>query len=567
MAWAAAGNLALALAGLLAALAFVDLGLTARRGTAWPRGRWLLKGSTLALGVGALLLASRLLVLDGRIAYVRAQVDATVPLLYRLTALWAGQEGSLLFWAFLAALLAVALQDRLAREACLSPQNRAIVVAPFALGVAAFAFLALGAASPFSLADPAAPWRGLPLVLQTPEMVLHPPLLYLGYLLSGVPYTAYLASMVPVTGPAARRILRSTARTGARRAWIALSLGIILGARWAYLELGWGGYWAWDPVENAALLPWLLLTAYLHIAPPKPIRPAWEVGLGVAAFPLALLGVWITRTGSLDSIHAFADPGLGGWLAGLVGLAAAVPAVLWARGERPRPANAPWGWREAVVLILLAATLVVGVGTFLPWLSLLLAKTRLEANAAFYTRALAPLVLALLVLLGVARQWARSWRGVATHLAVVLVAIGLAGGLAQSEIRLVLEPGTSAVAGDLQVTLEALTEERSPTRTTVAAQARFDRTGGDGGFTLTSAKVFTPGESQPYTVVAIAHRAWGDLKLVLAGWEPGGRAASLVVTRHPLVGCLWLGGLLMVGGALDYSTLRRRWSHGAVHRH
>lgn len=567
MAWAAAGNLALAMAGLLAALAFVDLGLTARRGTPSPRRRWLLKGSSLALGVGTLILASRLLLVDGRLAYVRAQVDATVPLLYRLTALWAGQEGSLLFWALLAALLAVALQDRLAREACLSPQSRAVVVAPFALAIAAFAFLALGAASPFHLADPETRWRGLPLVLQTPEMVLHPPLLYLGYLLSGVPYTAYMASLLPGNEPSARDVLRKTARTAARRAWIALSLGIILGARWAYLELGWGGYWAWDPVENAALLPWLLLTAYLHIAPSKPVRPAWEVGLGMAAFPLALLGVWITRTGSLDSIHAFANPELGGCLAGLVALAAAVPAVLWVRGERPHPADAPWGWREAVVFILLAGTLVIGVGTFLPWLSFLLAGTPLEANAAFYTRALAPLALALVVLMGAARQWARSRRGAVIHLAMILVVIGLAGGLLQSEARLVLAPGASTVVGGLRVTLESLTEERLPSRTTVAAQARFDRPGRDGGFTLTSAKVFTAGDSQPYTVVAVAHRPWGDLKLVLAGWEPGGRAASLVVTRHPLVGCLWLGGLLMVGSALDYSTLRRRWSHGAVHRH
>ncbi len=235
--------------------------------------------------------------------------STTTPTFYKLAAPWSSQEGSLLLWVMLLSLwssLILFLTRRRVRE--IAPYATAVL-----LGFSAFfTSLAIFFANPFTTtASPPAEGAGLDPLLLHPSMMIHPPMLYSGYTLLTIPFAFGVGALV--TGRLGSEWI-SVTRRFALAAWLFLGIGILLGARWSYTELGWGGYWSWDPVENAALMPWLCITAFIHsimIQEKRGMLKVWNVSLVLAAGTLSILGTFLVRSGVLSSIHAFGASTLG----------------------------------------------------------------------------------------------------------------------------------------------------------------------------------------------------------------------------------------------------------------
>ncbi|MFN8188261.1 MAG: heme lyase CcmF/NrfE family subunit [Gaiellales bacterium] len=279
---------------------------------------------------GACLLASVILAVafvsdDFGFRYVADHSSRDLPPLYAFTAFWGGQEGSLLLWALILTAMGTAalwLNRRLVREAL--PWTVPILAAVAAF----FFFLLVVVSSPFATRPEAVEGAGLNPSLQNPYMVSHPPMLYLGYVGLTIPFAFAMAALV------SRRVDERwivATRRWTLAAWTFLGLGILIGAKWAYEEVGWGGWYAWDPVENAALMPWLVATAYLHsviVQEKKNMLRVWNVVLVALAFCLAVFGTFLTRSGVLNSIHAFAEGGVGPWLLAFICVVAAASGIL-----------------------------------------------------------------------------------------------------------------------------------------------------------------------------------------------------------------------------------------------
>jgi cytochrome c-type biogenesis protein CcmF len=248
---------------------------------------------------------------DFSLAYIRDHSNIALPAPYKFAALWSGQEGSLLFWAWLLSCYAFVVRFRHKVDVRLSAYASTNLAA-----IQVFFLLLLNfAAPPFSLVAGAAPadGNGLNPLLQYPEMVIHPPMLYLGYVGMSVPFAFALAALI-MRYPGEKWI--HITRRWTMVAWLFLTCGIILGAHWAYSVLGWGGYWGWDPVENASLLPWLSATAFLHsvmMQEKRGMMKTWNVWLIFTTFLLSIFGTFLTRSGVVSSVHAFAQSGIGEW--------------------------------------------------------------------------------------------------------------------------------------------------------------------------------------------------------------------------------------------------------------
>src|SRR5436309_330411 len=266
---------------------------------------------------------------------VAGHSSTTTPTFYKGAAAWSSQEGSLLLWVWLLSLWS-SLILRLTR-------HRVREIAPYATAVllgfgAFFTSLAVFFANPFATtASPPTEGAGLDPLLLHPSMMIHPPMLYSGYTLLTIPFAFAVGALV--TGRLGAEWI-ALSRRFALAAWLFLGIGILLGARWSYTELGWGGYWAWDPVENAALMPWLCTTAFIHsimIQEKRGMLKVWNVSLVLAAGTLAILGTFLVRSGVLDSIHAFGASTLGVPFVLLLGamIVAGIGLVLWRR-ERLR---------------------------------------------------------------------------------------------------------------------------------------------------------------------------------------------------------------------------------------
>ena len=274
-----------------------------------------LTGALAATAVASLVLLGALAAKDFTFTYVAEHTSRELPLGYTLAAFWSGQEGSLLLWLLVLlgmGVTAVAFNGRLVREVL--PWT-----VPILAGVSAFfALLLVFVATPF--ATQASPLDGLGLnpSLQNPYMLAHPPLLYLGYVGLTIPFAFAMAAL-------ASRVVDERWLVATRRwtlaAWTFLGIAILLGAKWAYEEVGWGGWYAWDPVENAALMPWLVATAYLHsvmVQEKKDMLRVWNATLVAGAFVLALFGTFLTRSGILSSIHSFTESSIGPWFLGFI---------------------------------------------------------------------------------------------------------------------------------------------------------------------------------------------------------------------------------------------------------
>jgi cytochrome c-type biogenesis protein CcmF len=373
-----------------------------------------LVGAFAATAVAALVLVHALQARDFSYVYVAEHSARKLPFPYSLTAFWGGQEGSLLLWLLVLTGLgsvAVTLNRDLIRR--LLPWT-----VPVLGGVATFFALLLAfVSSPFE--RQAAPLDGSGLVpsLQNPYMMIHPPLLYLGYVGLTIPFAFAAAALL--SGRADERWIVAT-RRWTLLAWTALGIGILLGAKWAYEEVGWGGYYAWDPVENAALMPWLASTAFLHsvmVQEKKNMLRVWNVVLVSLAFCLSLFGTFLTRSGVISSIHSFAQSTIGPWLLGFIAVAAAFATALifWRLPLlRTKTRLESLASREAAFLynnlLLVAFTLTVLWGVAFPLLSELVRGEKITVGPPYFDFFLRVFGLPVLLLMGIGPlvAWRRS---------------------------------------------------------------------------------------------------------------------------------------------------------------
>lgn len=359
----------------------------------------LILASSLALLV---LLAQR----DFRVKYVADYTSKDLPLVYALTAFWGGQAGSLLFWTLVLSLFGVIVlfQNREKRRELLP-----YVIATI-LGVQLFfATLMLYAANPFATLETVpADGRGLNPLLQNFFMILHPPFLYLGYVGFTVPFAFAIAALVLKKSDP--DWIRAT-RRWTLVSWLFLTSGILLGGHWAYLELGWGGYWAWDPVENASLMPWLTATAFLHsvmIQEKKGMLKRWNLILIILTFELCIFGTFLTRSGIVSSVHSFAGSNLGPlFLVFLLTSNLFALGLVLSRREATRTEQPILSLlsRESSFLfnnlIFVSITFAVFWGTLFPVLSEAVAGEKVSVSAPFFNSVTWPLALALLILTGI----------------------------------------------------------------------------------------------------------------------------------------------------------------------
>ncbi|MGO9974988.1 MAG: heme lyase CcmF/NrfE family subunit [Solirubrobacteraceae bacterium] len=347
---------------------------------------------------------------------VVAQTSATtIPTFYKLAAPWSSQQGSLLLWVLLLSLwssLVLYATRRRMRE-----------IAPYATAVllgfgAFFDAMAVFYANPFATSPtPPNQGAGLDPLLQHPAMMIHPPMLYSGYTLMSIPFAFAVGALI--SGKLSSEWIRDTRRF-ALAAWLFLGAGIILGASWSYTELGWGGYWGWDAVENAALMPWLCITAFIHsiqIQEKRGMLKVWNVSLILLSGILAIFGTFLVRSGVLDSIHAFGASTLGVPFVILLGvmLLGSIGLVLWRRDSlRSEHELDSLLSREAMFLfqnlVLVAMVFVIFWVTLFPLISQAITGTKVSVGPPAFTPFVVPLALVLVALAGIGPiiSWRRA---------------------------------------------------------------------------------------------------------------------------------------------------------------
>jgi len=427
---AEAGLAALWLAAALAALQLF-LGASGLRG----RGDMLAAVRPVAVAQAALTMLAFILLIvlflrvDLSVALVAANDHSAKPWLYKFAGTWGNHEGSMLMWVTILAVAGagVALLERRLEQRTLI----ATLAAQALISLGFYAFL-LFASNPFARLDPApAEGQGLNPLLQDPGLAFHPPTLYLGYVGLSVAFSFAVGALVTRdVGPAFARAMRPWVLA----AWIMLTLGITAGSYWAYYELGWGGWWFWDPVENASLMPWLAATALLHSVTVLATRDglrAWTVMLAVVAFSMSMVGTFLVRSGILTSVHAFAvDPRRGSFILVLLALYIGGALALFAarvgtvrEGSRFDPVS-----REGALVVnnlLLSAILgIVLVGTLYPLIAESLTGEKLSVGAPYFNAAAGPIALALMaaMALGPLLRWGRDQlRALARRLALPLL--------------------------------------------------------------------------------------------------------------------------------------------------
>lgn len=591
--------------------------------------------STVAMGV----LLYALLQDDFRFVYVVQNSYRLQPVAYKIAAIWSGQQGSLLFWMWLQS----GYGALLARQ---KPERMGSLQAPslgvMLVSVGFFGLLTAFLASPFEMMrNVPLDGRGLNPLLQSYWMVSHPVMLYLGYVGLSVPFAVVTGALL--VRRRGNEWIRLTRRWTVL-AWLFLSMGIVLGSRWAYEELGWGGYWAWDPVENASLMPWLTATAFLHsvmIQERRGMLKRWNVGLISATYFLSIFGTFITRSGILASVHTFVESEIGAWFIGFLGVIAAGSLYLiidrneLLKDERfvESYASREFGF-VLNNLILVGLTFAVFWGTVFP-LAAKLFGLEVTVAAPYFNRITAPLFLVLIVLMGIVPllAWRRStWKAVGrqvalpiglgvfstgvlaatgvreigfllavagavvvvsavaleitqaliarlrftkdppllalprllarnprryggylVHIAVVVIAVGIAGHTHyHTEALRGLEVGQQTAMGPYIVRFEGLEEGEARGVPHTAARIAVERDGRHVTY-LFPKKLYYPGwvdMQGPSTEVAIHGTVAGDLYVVLAGWDDFGTVVGFQLFWNPMIGWLWFGGGLLLAGTV-----------------
>ena len=594
-----------------------------------------LTNALVVIGAGVLLHA--LLTHDFSLEYVASYSSSTLSTPYTVAALWGGQQGSLLFWVLILTSMStlVHLQNR-DRNQSLMPYVTAtlMVVAVFFLCLLVFI------ADPFErLPVPAREGADLNPLLQNYWMMIHPPSLYLGYVGCSVPFAFAMAALA--TGRLGDVWIRTT-RRWTLFAWFFLTVGNILGARWAYEELGWGGYWAWDPVENAAFMPWLACTAFLHsvmIQEKKNMLKMWNMVLVLLTFCLTIFGTFLTRSGVVSSVHSFTQSGLGPFFIGflLSVIAVSVGLVIY---RRPflRSENEIDSFLSREAAFLFNNLLLVGIafatfwGTIFPVISEAVRGIKITVGPPFFNKVNAPLGLALLFMTGVgpviawrrasARNLRRSfaapvaigfatglvifaagWRhyyavvcfslaafvmttivaefyrgtrarqalmaepparalanlvgknrrrygGYVVHLGVVMAFVGIAASAAfRIEEQQTVRAGEKVEVGGFTLTYKGIRTTDDPHVSSLLAEVEVAR-GGEVVATMYPEKRLYKRQQQPTTEVALRTTLREDLYLVLGSYDEATQRATLQVFINPLVVWLWVGGFVIILGAV-----------------
>ncbi|MFI5324015.1 MAG: heme lyase CcmF/NrfE family subunit, partial [Thermodesulfobacteriota bacterium] len=363
--------------------------------------------------VATVSLLHSLITLDFSLKYVALNTSTDLPLIYRFTSLWAGQAGSLLLWSLILSIYMSLV--------VITTRNRSRTLMPYVIAVLAtisvfFTFIVSFVENPFqSLPTVPLEGRGLNPILQNAYMAIHPVTLYLGYVGVGVPFAFGMGALL--SGQLGDDWIRYS-RKWALLAWTFLSVGLLLGARWAYLELGWGGYWSWDPVENAAFMPWLAGTAFLHsvmIQEKKGMLKKWNMVLLIITFFLAIFGTFITRSGVISSVHSFAQSNIGplflGFIAFILLFSFAVFLYRMRDLESENKFDSILSRESAFILnnlLFLGAAFAVFLGTIFPILSEALTGHKILVGSPYFNKVNVPIALVLIFLMGVGPLI--SWR-------------------------------------------------------------------------------------------------------------------------------------------------------------
>jgi cytochrome c-type biogenesis protein CcmF len=402
------GSLCLILALLISAWSLVAsaLGALTRSRSLIASGERSSLAVTAVLGIASSALAFLFLTDRFDVEYVASYSSRAMPTLFKVAAFWGGHAGSLLLWVLVLSVFSaiVVLQNR--------HQNRGLIpyVVATLSGITVFFLILLNFTSnPFDLLGfTPLDGKGLNPQLQTPLMAIHPPCLYLGYVGVAVPYAFAMAALL--SGRVGDVWIRTT-RRWTLFAWLFLGVGLLLGGYWAYIELGWGGYWAWDPVENAALMPWLTATAFLHsvmIQEKKRMLKVWNMSLIILTFILSIFGTFLTRSGVISSVHAFAKSGVGTVLAIFLGavITFSVTVLVW-RLPRLQSEGRLDSFVSRESSFLFNNLLLVGIcftvfwGTIFPVVSEAVRGVKITVGPPFFNTVNFPLAMALLALTGI----------------------------------------------------------------------------------------------------------------------------------------------------------------------
>ena len=659
------GNLVLCLVLVSAAYTFaVAVGAGRGRPQLLVSARWGTYATCALVGLGVLLLAYAFQTHDFRIRYVARYSDRSMPWWYLVTSLWGGQDGSLLWWSFLlAGYTGATTRWMRGRYYELQPWVIATLMSIFLF----FVVLMLFAANPFATFPAAAPpdGEGLNPLLQNYWMTIHPPSLYMGFVGWAVPFAFCIAALA--TGRLTDEWLKA-ARVWAMIAWLFLSIGLLLGCLWSYEELGWGGYWAWDPVENASFMPWLVGTAYLHsvvVQERYAMLKVWNVFLMCLTFFMTIFGTFLTRSGLIASVHSFARSDIGIFFAWylLFLLLACAALIIWRlpklKAEHQLqallsrefafllnnwillammfavlafttwPLISDWvfgqeatvgpdfynSWMPTIGLLLL---LLTGIGPLISWrkataknllraclwpaaAGLVMLVVHLSAGDAIgfppvvageriypstvgkmlgAFRSVLPLVMtvscafvigcilqefwrgarvrmrskkesvftALYHLVGRAR---RRYGGYIVHIGIVLMYLGFTGAAWDTEDEAALHPGDHIEVAGHRLRYDGPRMEVDPEKRAVFADMSLMGPGDEVIDEVHPAKfIYRKSPEMPTTEVAIRSRIKEDIYVIMSTADPQTKRATVRVVVRPLVMWIWLGGIVLIFGAL-----------------
>ncbi|CAN5459712.1 heme lyase CcmF/NrfE family subunit [soil metagenome] len=460
--------------------------------------------------------------------YVAEQSRRDAPWYYRVAGVWGGSEGSLLLFAAIVGLAACA---------ALRHPRRAVVAWFAAATVAALVVIDLVFATPFGrLAAPAVRGFGLTPILEHPAMAVHPPLLYVGF------GCAFAAALVALDGRDPMAWLRRTLAI--------VTLAMALGGLWSYVEQGWGGYWAWDPVENTSLLVWLAALIAIHV----PGRPR----LALFGWVAVLGGAPLVRSGSVPSVHSFAEQASVGWALLCLGIVAAAALVALARnsaafarsGADSASRRVNGSGNSVPALIGLAVFALVAVGTFAPVLVDVVRSRPAAVRGVFFSRTVGPLALIAMPFLA----WRlRLRRSRLVHAGALVLLLGIAASTFDQQETITLSAGETTEAAGLHVTNLGVEVEPGPRAdvSAVVATLRVD------GWVVRPALVAYPERGGVLAETAVVSRPWRDVQVTLVDANDLG-TVRITVRQRPLMWLVWLGALLTALGALIPAWPRRR---------
>src|SRR6516165_9073261 len=422
------GQFALALAWVVTAYSVIAslIGIRLKNDNLIASARNAALGTFASITTAIICLGYLFAISDFSIKYIAAHSNRDLPIYFKVSSIWGGQEGSLLFWGWLLTLYTgLVIIQNWRKHSSMMPYVTAVLMFTSLF----FTTLHLFAVNPFNqtvILQPTSPLpfvprdgQGLNPLLQDAYMVIHPPMLYLGFVGFAVPFAFAIAAMI--TRQLGDTWIRTT-RRWTMVAWMFLSIGILLGGKWAYHELGWGGFWAWDPVENASLMPWLIGTAFLHsvmVQEKKGMMKVWNMVLVIMSYIMSIFGTFLTRSGVVNSVHAFAQSSIGGYFAAFLIVALSISFYfLFDRLPHLKSENQ----MESVVsressfmfnnLILLAACFAVFWGTMFPVISEAVKGVKITVGPPFFNKVNVPIAIFLMFLTGVGPLLA--WRKAST---------------------------------------------------------------------------------------------------------------------------------------------------------